>query len=331
MLKAATALSLVAAFAALLCGCGKAKEDGKDAKPSWQGYAEADYVYIASPFGGQLKSLNASRGSVVKAEAQLFQLDDRDEKALVEQGEALLGQAQNSLEDMLKGKRPEEIEALDKIRLQIQALRDFSEIQYKRQSSLLKSNAIPVKDYDLANYELLANNAHLAEAEANLAIAKLGAREDQINAQRRHVSSLVANLASLKWRLGQKSQAAPASGRVFDTFYREGEYVTAGSPVLALIPPANVKIRFFAKDADAAKLKPGGKVLYSPSADAPPKEAVIDYISPEVEYTPPVIYSRESRAKLVFMVEARPSPSDAATLNIGIPLDVSPASWSPSK
>jgi len=328
MRKALYVLCVSVALAMGLCGCDRPE---KDAAPSWQGYAEAEYVYVASPFGGRLMSLKTSRGSAVKAGEPLFQLDDRDEKALLSQGEALLAQARSTLDDMVKGRRPEEIEALDKIRLQAQASKELSDIEFKRQSALLKSNAIPVRDFDIANSSFLSNSAKLAETEMNLVIAKLGSREDQIKAQKSYADSLSANLDSLKWRLGQMGQAASASGRVFDTFYREGEYVSAGSPVLALIPPGNVKIRFFVRDAEAAKLKAGDKVLYSPSPSVAPKEASIDYISPEVEYTPPVIYSKESRAKLVFMVEARPLPADAASLNIGLPLDVKPLSWSQAR
>lgn len=313
--KAQLALALVSAF--LLSGCEKAASSN----PRWQGYVEADYVYVASPIGGQLAALKVSRGGVVKEGDALFSLDSRDEAAKLAAGASLLTQAQATLDDMRKGKRPEEIAALEEVSRQAKAVKDLADTEFLRASALIKSNAIPVKDYDSANYTRMESIARLAETTANLTIARLGSRDDQIRAWESYCSSLKSNVDALKWAFDQKSQAAPKGGRVFDTFYREGEYVAASMAVVALIPPENVRIRFFVGETQISSMKAGGRVSYKLDGSEA-KGATICYISPQVEYTPPVIYSRESRAKLVFMVEARPDAADAPNLNIGVPLDV---------
>jgi HlyD family secretion protein len=149
---------------------------------------------------------------------------------------------------------------------------------------------------------------------------------DQARAQRdadqAAVESQQAALEKASWSFDQKQQAAPANAFVQDTLYRCGEYVTAGSPVVVLLPPENLKVRFFVPQEVLPEIKTGGTV--SVICDGATKNycATISYISTQVEFTPPVIYNRENRAKLVFMIEAEFSPADVAALRPGQPVDV---------
>jgi len=142
------------------------------------------------------------------------------------------------------------------------------------------------------------------------------------------VTAAQAQLAQAEWRLDQMSQAAPQTGVVVDTLYRPGEWVAAGAPVVSLLPPDNVKVRFFVPEPRLGAIEVGDEVRVSCDACPPELTAVISYISPDAEYTPPVIYSREMRAKLVYLVEARPRRPTA--LHPGQPVDVTlpPASSS---
>jgi HlyD family secretion protein len=115
---------------------------------------------------------------------------------------------------------------------------------------------------------------------------------------------------------------APRDGQVTDTLYVQGEWVPAGSPVVALLPPANIKVRFFVPEKILGSVKTGQAVSVRCDGCEKPISAHISYISPQAEYTPPVIYSRENRAKLVFLVEARPAPVEAAELHPGQPVEV---------
>ncbi|WP_188590009.1 HlyD family efflux transporter periplasmic adaptor subunit, partial [Achromobacter denitrificans] len=119
----------------------------------------------------------------------------------------------------------------------------------------------------------------------------------------------------------QKRQAAPAAALVFDTLYREGEWVPAGSPVVSLLPPGNIKVRLFVPETALGSLKMGQQLMVRCDSCGAPIPVRIDYISTQAEYTPPVIYSRESRSKLVYMIQARPTPEAAPRLHPGQPLE----------
>ena len=183
---------------------------------------------------------------------------------------------------------------------------------------------------------------NLAQAQANLVLSEaafnrrvqlrqdqgvISAEElDQARAQRdadqAQVAAQAAALDKARWSFDQKQQFAPTNALVQDTLYRAGEWVAAGNPVVELLPPANIKVRFFVPQAALPKIKPGENVSVTFDAGPHAYPATVNYISTEAEFTPPVIYSRENRAKLVFMVEAKFSPADAADLRPGQPVDV---------
>jgi HlyD family secretion protein len=162
----------------------------------------------------------------------------------------------------------------------------------------------------------------VSELKAQLAAAKLAARPDEIRAAQAASAAAREALAQAEWRLEQKSVRAPREGRVTDTLYVEGEWVPAGSPVVTLLPPAHIKVRFFVQERILGSVRVGQSVSVRCDGCGEPIAAQVSYISPQAEYTPPVIYSRENRAKLVFLVEARPAPAEAARLHPGQPVEV---------
>jgi len=109
---------------------------------------------------------------------------------------------------------------------------------------------------------------------------------------------------------------------VVDTLYNRGEWVQAGAPVISLLPPENIKLRFFIPQQQLGQVKVGQPVQVSCDGCAAPIAANISFISPQAEYTAPLIYSKENRATLVFLVEARPAPADAVKLHPGQPVEV---------
>jgi HlyD family secretion protein len=167
-----------------------------------------------------------------------------------------------------------------------------------------------------------ADAARVEQSRAQLRSARQGGREDVQAAANAAVDAARASLAQAEWRLAQKTLAAPAAARVEDTLYRVGEWVAAGSPVVTLIEPAAVKLRFFVPETKVAQVAPGQRVRATCDGCAGPIEATVRFVAREAEFTPPVIYSRGSREKLVFMVEAWPAPADAAKLRPGLPVDV---------
>jgi HlyD family secretion protein len=189
-----------------------------------------------------------------------------------------------------------------------------------RAERLVASNVASREAVDQARAAYERDKARVAELQAELETAQLGARADEIQAAEAEVIAARAQLAEATWRLDQMSQAAPQAGVVVDTLYRTGEWVEAGAPVISLLPPENVKVRFFVPEPRLGAIALGAEVSVRCDACPPDLTAVISYIAPDAEYTPPVIYSREMRAKLVYLVEAK--PRRPAALRPGQPVDV---------
>lgn len=166
--------------------------------------------------------------------------------------------------------------------------------------------------------KLRGDNAGVISAEE---LDQARARRDADEAQ---VASQKAALARAQWSLDQKQQTAPADAQVQDTLYRQGEWVAAGNPVVALLPPANIKVRFFVPQDLLPRLRTGEAASVTFDGGRRAYTATIDYISSQAEFTPPVLYNRENRAKLIYRIEAKFLPADAAELRPGQPVDVKP-------
>jgi HlyD family secretion protein len=129
-------------------------------------------------------------------------------------------------------------------------------------------------------------------------------------------------LEQADWRFDQKQQSAPASGLVYDTFFRPGEWVPAGTPVLSILPPEYMKVRFFVPESELGKMQVGTPLEIRMDGLAEPLAGKVSFVSPQAEYTLPIIYSRENRGKLVFLVEGSLAPKDARLLHPGAPIEV---------
>lgn len=287
-----------------------------------QGYVEGEFVYVASPLPGQLKELNVQRGAQVKAGNPLFSLDSTAETAARNEAERRLAQGRATLEDAKKGRRPSEIEALEAQLRQARAALEFSEIEFQRQEKLVRSDSVAMQAFDRARSARDQDRQRVAQLEADLDTARLGSRTDQIEAAEANVRALEAALARAEWELSQKRQNAPQTALVFDTLYRQGEWVAAGRPVVALLPPQNIKVRAFVPENRVALIHPGDTVRVTVDGLPAPLIGKVSYISPRAEFTPPVIYSQESRSKLVFMIEAVFDPKTGVNLHPGQPVDV---------
>ncbi len=287
-----------------------------------QGYVEGEFVYIASPLAGQMESLSVQRGDHVKAGNPLFALDNTFEKAAKDEAARRLAQGRANLEDAKKGRRPTEIESVEAQLRQARAALTLSELEFERQQKLVESGAVAQQDFDRAISTRDQNHQRVGQLEADLETARLGSRSDQIQAAHDNVAALEAALARADWNFSEKSQAAPEAGLIFDTLYRGGEWVAAGRPVVVLLPPANIKVRAFVPETLIGAIHRGDRVEVFVDGAPQPYVGKVSYISPRAEYTPPVIYSQESRSKLVFMVESVFEPKIAKHLHPGQPVDV---------
>ncbi len=291
---------------------------GGDGPLQVQGYVEGEYVYVGAPVAGRLETLQVARGDRVEAGAPLFALDRSSEQPARDDAAARLARAKASLADLRKGMRPSEIAAIEAQLAQAKAMLALSRTKLERRRPL--EDAVSLEDVEEASAEYERDQARVAELQAELETAQLGARADEIEAAEAEVGAAQAQLAQAEWRLGELSQAAPQAGLVVDTLYRAGEWVAAGAPVVSMLPPGNVKVRFFVPEPQLGAIEIGDEVQVGCDACAPGLIAEISFIAPEAEYTPPVIYSREMRAKLVYLVEAKPRQPD--DLRPGQPVDV---------
>jgi len=318
MTRPATAVPLAGAFVGLtaLAGCDRPAGSGV------QGYVEGEYVYVAAPPAGTLTTLSVRRGSEVTAGDPLFALEVTAETAARNEAYRRVAQARANLADLTKGRRPSEIASLEAQLKLAQTAAAQSERDYARLQLVGASAATTKEDLERARASRDQDRQKVAQLEADLQTARLGAREDQVRAAEATVRAQEAALARAEWDLAQRRQAAPQAGLVFDTLFWPGEWVPAGRPVVALLPPANIKVRAFVPEARVGSIRVGGQARVTVDGVAEPFPGTVSFVSPKAEYTPPVIYSRESRDKLVIMVEVTFPPDTAAKLHPGQPVDV---------
>ena len=309
-------LIYLVAIIPMLTACQKA------ASTALQGYVEGEFVYISPPSAGALEELTVERGQQVSKGQPLFSVDAGPQKAARDEASQRLEQARATLADTQKGRRPSEIQALEaQLSLAKEAL-SLSQKERARQENLSTSGAVPEESLDRARSIHEQSRLRVAQLEAELQTAKLGSREDQIKAAELEVKAREAALAKAEWDLRQTRQAAPIAGIIDDTLYAVGEWVPAGRPVISLLPPKEVKVRVFVPETEISKWHVGDSATVHIDALPQALRGTVSFISPQAEYTPPVIYSRENRSKLVFMVELRFEDSVAATLHPGQPVDV---------
>ena len=295
---------------------------GSQTDGTFQGYAEGEFVRVAAPFAGTLQQLQARRGTQVNAGDPLFTLEQENEAAARREAAERLHNAEAQLANLKKSKRPAEIDAVRAQLDQARASLKLSAVNLRRQEQLVAANFVSKERVDEARAGFERDQARVAELEAQLAISRLAGREDEIRAAEFSAAAARAALAQAEWKLAQKSVRSPLAGLVNDTNYVPGEWVPAGAPVVSLLPPQNIKARFFVPETVLGAVRIGQQVEMRCDGCAAPVAAQITFISPQAEFTPPVIYSRDARAKLVFLIEARAAPGDAVKLHPGQPLEV---------
>ncbi len=291
----------------------------------WQGYAEADYVNVAPVLTGRLVRLVVARGEKVAADAPLFDQDDTNECAARAAAAANLVQAQANLANLVAPSRPNEIAQDVGSLAEQRAAQAQAEDNLARDERVVASGAVTRQKVDQERMALAAAQARVVQAVAKLALARQPTgREDQIEAARAAVGAARAALAQVAWQLAQRHVVAPVAAVVSDTDVQAGDTVAAGVTAVQLLPPGNIRVRFFVPEPALSGIHFGERMAVSCDGCGAPLVARVSFIAPQAEYTPPVIYSEQTRATLVYMIEARPKPAQALLLKPGEPVEVRP-------
>ncbi len=256
---------------------------GQKPNDAWLGYGEGDNAFISAPQPGWVTDLKVERGQTVHLGDMLFTLDSTQQLASRDQAQAALVQARASL-------------------AQEQSNLSFTQTELQRQNRLAQDNAGTPELRDQA-----VNN----EKQSASRIAQLRAQ----------IGQMEASLNGAAYGLSQRNIIAQTQGPVQDIYFRPGEYVPASTPVLSILPPANVYVRFFVPETQLAQVHLGQKVRISCDG-CKTMEATITFIAAQEEFTPPVIFSVNNREKLVFKLEAR--RAGGLPIHPGQPVDVRP-------
>jgi HlyD family secretion protein len=297
------------------------REDGPE---PWLGYVEGEAIEVAAPVSGQLASLAVQRGGQVAAGQALFALNPETTAAELRRLEAQLATARAQRDDLTKARqRPAELDIARAQQAAARAEVTRTARDYQRIATLAQRGFATKVQLDAARAAAESARASLSQAQASEASGELAGRTDQIAAADAQITAAEAAIAAQQRRGAEIAPAAPIAALVEQTYFNPGEWVPANTPVVRLLPPGRVKIRFYAPQDAISALKPGSKVRVTCDGCGDPVTATVRYVAPQAEFTPPVIYSERARAKLVFLVEAFPD-ARVERLRPGLPVEVHP-------
>jgi HlyD family secretion protein len=291
------------------------------AESGYQGYVEGNLVQVAPEASGRIETLAVGAGDRVAAGQALFALDATMETAQADEAEARLQQARAQLENLQSAlQRPEQIAVLRAQKERAQAQRDFSRSEFERQKTLFDRGYSAQARLDQAQAAYDRDNAALEEVLRQIDAGQIAGRGAEIRAAEASVEIMAATVAQAQARLAKRQVTAPADAIVQDVYFRPGEVVAAGQPVLALLPPGNRRIRFYVPEPKLAGIRMGQVVALACDSCPDGLTATVTFMAGQAEFTPPVIFSEKERAKLVFRIEAQ--PTDTAPLPVGLPVSV---------
>ena len=291
---------------------------GHEAPPSWNGYAELDYVYAAAPAGGTIETIAVTEGDTVAKGDVLFTLDASIQQAQYEAAvaranaaRAQVAAAEATLANLRTGARPEELQVTQATLAQAEANLALAQQTFSRTQDLFAGGNVPRSQLDQARAGLDAANASVLQLKAQLAVAQLPARNDQIAAASATVAAAEstaaaasADAANAQAALDNRTIAAPEAGRIERLYYSDGEVAGAGAPVVSIAGDGALRIKFYVNEADRPAFHLGDVIAVTCDGCATGLTAKVDHFASDPQFTPPIIYSRDERSRLVFLTEA---------------------------
>lgn len=301
-------------FTLLILGC----KDKSDLKI--QGYLEADYIYLSSETGGKIRSIMKSRGDQVSKEERLISLDNdmivKDREVIVNK----IIQENISLRNIEEGIRESELKILNIQLAKLQAEYSYNQSKLRKLSSLKEKGYISIEEANDAQNRVELISYEISRLRAEIEHKKLPARLEEINLQKEKIESLKISLNKADIEIEKKNIFSSESGVVQDIFYKEGENVISGEPIIMLLPENSVKAKFYISNKNLHKVDYGKEVYLIIPGEEKKIRAKISYVSRKPEYTPPIIYHNE-QDNLLFLVEAIPQQSSKHIV-AGLPVEV---------
>ncbi len=290
---------------------------------NYLGYVEGETIMIAAPQAGRIVARPAAKGAAIAKDDIVFSLDPAVAEAELARSLAAIHTAEAQLANLQTGKREAELEATQAQRREAEAGLALARKELVRAATLAGTGAGAQSRLDQAIAAVAQYEARIAQYNAAESAGRLAGREAEIEAARSRIAEAEAAAAEARHRLADLAPTAPVDAKVDNTFFDVGEWVAAGQPVVSLLPPDAITLRFFIPEPALAKAQPGTSIRFTCDGCGDAKTALITRVDATPEFTPPVIYSQGARAKLVFLVEALPEVADRK-LRPGLPIEVEP-------
>jgi HlyD family secretion protein len=289
---------------------------------AYNGYAEGDFVYVAPSAPGRIARIDAEEGASVAQGQLLFAIENTTQSAALRAAEAQVAMARANLDNLSTGSRGAEIEVIRASLAQAQADQRLALSTVQRSQQLLINGAVSQARFDSDTAVLQSADARVSQLEAQLHVAELPARDAQRIAAEAALDSALAQLDGARSALEDQTVRSPTAGRIDKVFYELGEVAGIGAPVVSILPPDDLKALFFVPEADRASVAIGQILAVTCDGCRPGITAKVTRLAMTPQYTPPIIYSRDERGRLVFRAEAR--LQDPGPLLPGQPLTLSP-------
>jgi len=273
--------------------------------PVYNGYLEADYVYVAPLTPGRIVSIAAEEGDTVEKGQVLVVLEDMSQQAALQAAEAGVQQAEANLDNLQTGSRAAEIDVIEASLHKAQSDRDLAAANAARTEQLVRQGQVAAAKRDLDRASLASAEAQVEQLTAQLTVARLPARDAQRLAAEAALAMAKARAEGARIDLADRRLMAPVSGLLDRRFYDAGEVAATGAPLLSLFQPDRIKAIFYIPEGERADFAPGSVLTLSCDGCATGMQATITRMASEPQYTPPILYSRDERARLVFRVEAQ--------------------------
>lgn len=292
---------------------------GTEQAPQFNGYVEARYVYAASTTAGPIETISVHEGDQVLEGDLLFRLRQEQQIALLQAAEARVAAAEAGLKNLTTGGREDEVDVVRASLQKAQADLSLARETSVRSGKLFAEGLIAQSKYDQDRATLASAEAAVKQLAAQLKVAELPARDAQQVQAEANLTAAQADAEKVNADLADRTITSPAAGRIERVFFDAGEIVSAGTPVVSILPEGALKVKFYVPETVRASFALGDKVAVSCDGCPDGLTATLSYFASDPQFTPPVIYSRDERQRLSFLIEAT---MDDASLHPGQPVTV---------